>query len=318
MSDIATKQTQIATAINGASTANSLFERLKQAADAKKQAAKPAKEDLPPNVEQMIQKAHGLINDHQGWIIEFEAPSDRALWSLLGKVKGLCDEITGMPATEQDKVKEAFRNQINARTSKPTVNGNTSLVTLVVKFIFKDSPRQTVYNYRRSIEIATEAGVTAEKFASYVETKKGIINMVESSGLPEGTTTTSAQTLTERITSMRQIINLTSNQAQEIEFDGEVMECFTPAKDTKDGKAAKPNPKKTPGKFVFWMSVPTEVEGKYKTIRGHIFDQSFEDALIGQILQSPLMKDVDAEILKAQLDELKQASSFDGMRESIE
>ncbi len=317
MSDIATKQTQIATAINVASTANSLFERLKQAADAKKHAAKPAKEDLPPNVEQMIQKAHGLINDHQGWIIEFEAPSDRALWSLLGKVKGLCDEITAMPVTEQDKVKEAFRNQINARTSKPTVNANTSLVTLVVKFIFKDSPRQTVYNYRRSIEIATEAGVTAEKFASYVDAKKGIINMVESSALPAGVIS-SAETLTERITSMRQIITLGSTEAQEIEFHGEVMECFTPAKDSKDGKPAKPNPKKTPGKFVFWMSVPTEVEGKYKTIRGHIFDQSFEDALIGQILQSPLMKDVDAEILKAQLDELKQASGFDGMRESIE
>ena len=97
MSDIATKQTQIATAIKGASTANSLFERMKQAAEAKKKSAKTTKELLPPSVEQVIQKAHGLINDHKGWVIDFEAPSDRALWSLLGKVKGLCDEISAMP-----------------------------------------------------------------------------------------------------------------------------------------------------------------------------------------------------------------------------
>lgn len=318
MSVIEAKQTQVATSINGNSVGTSLFARLSQAGAEKKQSAKATIEALPPMVEQMIQKAKGLINDFSGWQIQFEAPSDRALWTLIGKVKGFRDEIKTMPEPEQLKLKEKFRNEINSRTTKPTVNAETSLETLVVKYIFKDSPRQTVYNYRRAIEVTDAAGVSAAGFASYVESKNGIIKMVEDAGTPEGSSIQSSKNMSERIVSMRQIITLSSTEAQEIEFRGELMECFTPAKEGKEGKAAKANPKKEPGKFVFLMGVPSDEEGKFKVLRGHIFDQSFEDAVIGQILSAPSMKDVDADLLKAELSQLKQSASFDGMREAAE
>lgn len=318
MSVIEAKQTQIATAINGNSVGTSLFARLSQAGAAKKQSAKATNEVLPPLVEQMIQKAKGLINDFSGWQIQFEAPSDRALWTLIGKVKGFRDEIKTMPEADQLKVKEAFRNEINSRTTKPTVNADTSLEALVVKYIFKDSPRQTVYNYRRAIEVADAAGVSAAGFASYVESKKGIIKMVEEAGTPEGVTSNSAQEMADRVDSMRQLMTTTAGEAQQIEFHGDLVECFTRPKESSDGKVEKPTDKKTPGNFVFLMGTVSDVEGKLNVLRGHIFDKSFEDVLLRQILSAPSLKDVDSTLLKAELAKLKQANDFNGMREAVE
>lgn len=274
-------------------------------------------EKLPATVDELLQEGKALTDAYEGWKLTFEAPSDKATWKLIDQVGGLVQKIELLSAEDQTKMKDVMRADINGRSTNPTVNKNTELEPLVVKFIFKGMIRQTAYNYSKALELARKAGKkSGGPIAQYIDASGGIMQLIQANSLAQKKSGSSTPVpAKEKGEMMVEFIGLNKKEGSLVKFNGGVLLAFDQAKAEKAIKAGNQTPKNTKGSLVFFAGVPAEDDGQYHLVQCTIFDQETERKLIGQM--TPEMNADAIKAVKEYLDTLKANQGFEGMAQHL-
>ena len=214
-------------------------------------------------------------------------------------------------------MKDVMRADINGRTTNPTVNKNTELEPLVVKFIFKGMIRQTAYNYSKALELARKAGKkSGGPIAQFIDASGGIMQLIQANSLAHKNSGTSTPaTAKEKGEVMVEFMTVSKKEGSLVQFNGGVLLAFDQAKAEKAIKAGKQTAKNTMGSLVFFAGVPAEVDGQYHLVQCTIFDQETERKLIGQM--TPEMNAEAIKAVKEHLDAMKANQGFEGMAQHL-
>jgi hypothetical protein len=277
-----------------------------------------AGEKLPATVEDLLQEGKALTDAYEGWKITFEAPSDKATWKLIDQVGEFIQKIELLSQEDQTKMKDAMRADINGRSTNPTVNKNTEIEPLVVKFIFKGMIRQTAYNYSKALELARKAGKkSGGPIAQFIDASGGIMQLIQANSLAQKKSGTSTPaSAKEKGEVMVEFMGLNKKGGSLIQFNGDVLLAFDQAKAEKAIKAGNQTAKNTKGSLVFFAGVPAEVDGQYHLVQCTIFDQETERKLIGQM--TPEMNADGIKAVKEYLETLKTSQGFEGMAQHLQ
>lgn len=118
----------------------------------------------------IVNKADALVKTREDWQQNEYARSNARLYEILADVLRMYEQVKDDKQLRAETVKQ-MKQQLQANGVR--VQMNTLAITLFVRYVFR-TDRQRAMNYSRTLQAALAEGISAERFAQFVEDCGGV------------------------------------------------------------------------------------------------------------------------------------------------
>lgn len=118
----------------------------------------------------IVNKADALVKTREDWQQNEYARSNARLYEILADVLRMYEQVKDDKRLRAETVKQ-MKQQLQAAGVR--VQMNTLALTLFVRYVFR-TDRQRAMNYSRTLQAALAEGISAERFAQFVNDSGGV------------------------------------------------------------------------------------------------------------------------------------------------
>lgn len=118
----------------------------------------------------IVNKADALVKTREDWQQNEYARSNARLYEILADVLRMYEQVKDDKRLRAETVKQ-MKQQLQAAGVR--VQMNTLALTLFVRYVFR-TDRQRAMNYSRTLQAALAEGISAERFAQFVDDSGGV------------------------------------------------------------------------------------------------------------------------------------------------
>lgn len=131
---------------------------------------KQASDNVVLAAQAIVNKADALVKTREKWQQNEYARSNARLYEILADVLRMYEQVKDDKQLRAETVKQ-MKQQLQAAGVR--VQMNTLAITLFVRYVFR-TDRQRAMNYSRTLQAALAEGISAERFAQFVEDSGGV------------------------------------------------------------------------------------------------------------------------------------------------